>query len=415
MHVLVIGAGLIGCATAYQLLHSGHTVELLEAAPDVGRGSSLANGAQLSYSYVEPLANPATLRSLPKLLLERESAFKLRPQVDPQQWRWLLAFARACTQTQASAGTRELLALASLSRHTLETWMQEQSDWAVSFARNGKLVLCRDQAMLDRQAAQVRLQAQWGCDQQVLSREACIAQEPTLARSSTPFVGGVWTASECVADPHLLCQALAKSAMKRGAKLHVNHTVTGWEVKYGRFAAVQTSQARLEADACVIAAGTASVQLARQLGIHLPIYPIKGYSLTLQLRKPQHVARCSITDLGLKTVFAPLRGQLRIAAAAEIVGHDVRIDHARVQQMLRAADALFPGACDAQDPQAWAGLRPATPNSLPIMGASQIPGVWLNVGHGALGLTLAAGSAVQLVQKLIEYQFNSTPRRFLPG
>jgi D-amino-acid dehydrogenase len=398
MHVIVIGAGIVGCATAYQLLRDGHSVALVDAQAQAGRVSSFANGAQLSYSYVEPLASPATLRALPKLLFEKESALRFELRMDWRQWAWGLRFLASCRTSQTQRGTLALLELATLSRHTLEIWMQENA-WEFDFARNGKLVLCRDAKSLDAQARQVQLQASMGSVQEVLTAAQCIEREPilaALAASGSAFAGGIWTASECMADPYKLCQSLVQSIAKRGGILHFSHRVESIELCQGRFHALHTSQGTLQADACVITAGAATPALCEPLGIHLPIYPIKGYSVTVPILHLNRIAKCSITDLGLKTVFAPLGNTLRVAAAAEIVGHDVQVAPKRVAQMLQAVERLFPGACDLSSPSTWAGLRPATPNSLPIIGASRIPNVYLNAGQGALGLTLAAGSAARL-------------------
>jgi D-amino-acid dehydrogenase len=395
MHVIVIGAGIVGCATAYQLLRDGYTVELVDAQAQAGRVSSFANGAQLSYSYVEPLASPATLRALPKLLFEKESALRFELRMDWRQWAWGLRFLAACRTSQTQRGTQALLELASLSRHTLEAWMQD-NDWEFDFARNGKLVLCRDAQSLQAQARQVQLQASMGCEQEVLTAAQCIEREPSLAESGSAFAGGIWTASECMADPYKLCQSLARSIEARGGILRFSHRVESIELRQGRFHALHTSQGTLKADACVITAGAATPALCEPLGIHLSIYPIKGYSITIPILDASKVAKCSITDLGLKTVFAPLGNTLRVAAAAEIVGHDVQVQPERVAQMLQAVERLFPGACDVSSPSTWAGLRPATPNSLPIICASRIRNVYLNAGQGALGLTLAAGSAARL-------------------
>ncbi len=395
MHVIVIGAGIVGCATAYQLLRDGHTVELVDAHAQAGRVSSFANGAQLSYSYVEPLASPATLRALPKLLFEKDSALRFELRLDWRQWAWGIRFLAACRTSQTQSGTRALLELAALSRHTLESWMSENT-WDVDFTRNGKLVLCRDAQSLAHQSKQVRLQASMGSAQEVLTTAQCIEREPTLAEYQDSFVGGVWTASECTADPFKLCQSLVDSIAARGGALRFSHSVTSVELRQGRFHALHTSQGRLQADACIITAGAATPALCEPLGIHLPIYPIKGYSLTVPILHSSQVAKCSITDLGLKTVFAPLGKSLRVAAAAEIVGHDLTVAPKRVEQMLNAVERLFPGACDLSSPSTWAGLRPATPTSLPIIGASRIPNLYVNSGQGALGLTLAAGSASRL-------------------
>ena len=395
MHVIVIGAGIVGCATAYQLLRDGHSVELVDAQAQAGRVSSFANGAQLSYSYVEPLASPATLRALPMLLLEKNSALRFVPRLDWRQWVWGMRFLAACRHSQAQRGTLALLELAALSRQTLDVWISE-NEWDIDYSQNGKLVLCRDAQSLAHQAAQVRFQASMGSVQEILSASQCVERAPTLAAANSPFVGGVWTASECVADPYKLCQSLVASIAALGGVLRFSHSVESVELHSGRFHALHTQHGKLSGDACVITAGAATPALCEPLGLHLPIYPIKGYSLTVPVLQPQRVTKCSITDVGLKTVFAPLGKALRVAAAAEIVGHDLQVQPKRIDQMLQAVDRMFPGACDLSAPSTWAGLRPATPTSLPIIGASRIPNVYINSGQGALGLTLAAGSAVRL-------------------
>ena len=205
-----------------------------------------------------------------------------------------------------------------------------------------------------------------------------------------------------MADPYLLCQHLANSFAKRGGELALGQRVMSFDLQSGRVQAVRTERGNLPCDAVVIAAGVASPRLAEMLGMKLPIYPIKGYSITVPVINAEKLARCNITDLGLKTVFAPLGKNLRVAAAAEIVGEDVQIEPKRIAQMLHAVDQLFPGACDLSAPQTWAGLRPATPNSLPIIGQAGgwASNAWVNAGQGALGLTLAAGSAARLASAL---------------
>ncbi|MGE3349077.1 MAG: D-amino acid dehydrogenase [Ramlibacter sp.] len=397
--VCIIGAGVVGCATAYQLSRAGCKVHLVDAHAGPAQGASRANGAQLSYSYVEPLASPATLKSLPSLLLARSSPLRFKPRLDWQQWQWGIRFLAACTRDRAAHGTRTLLQLAALSRATLDQWREDEA-LAFSHASNGKLVLCRDNRSLQRQREQVELQASFGSDQRVLSREECLAQEPALEHSAIPFAGGIWTPDECLADPYELCHELVRCLGRDGAQLHFGCHVTGFVQSSGRVTAVRTTEGELHADDFVIAAGAQSVSLGKALGISWPVYPIKGYSLTLPVVDASRAPRASVTDLGLKTVFAPLRDQLRVAAMAEVVGHELSIPPSRIRAMLDSVEKLFPGACDLAQPQPWAGLRPATPDSLPIIGPTRIPNVHANVGHGALGFTLAAGSAVVLARQL---------------
>lgn len=400
MKVCVIGAGVIGCATAYELARQGHDVHLLDAAQAPGLGTSYANGAQLSYSYVEPFASPTTLRGLPKMLLSRGSAVRFHPRWDWRQWVWGLQFLRACSARQSLQGTAQLLQLAQASRAALAQWMAEEA-WSFGFEENGKLVLCPTPEALRQQERQVALQAAMGCRQEVLSMRECLDKEPALqAAEGLPWAGGVWTRDECIGDPHRLCLDLVASLRRHGGRVSFGVQARSFTRHAGRVSAVVTDQGEIAADAFVLATGPRAVSLAAQLGIYLPIYPIKGYSITVPFRAGAVQPRASVTDVGRKTVFAPLGTHLRVAAMAEVgaAGLDVPAD--RVRTMVDAVAATYPGLCDLSAPSTWAGLRPATPTSVPIVGRWRTSNVYLNVGHGALGLTLAAGSAVALAGQM---------------
>lgn len=392
-HVCVIGAGIVGSATAYVLAKAGHRVTLLEARNAPGQATSFANGAQLSYSYVEPLATPATLRKVPSMLLDPDSPLKFRLTGELAQMRWGLQFMAACRQSQVEHATRALLALSFLSRDELDL-AREADDLQFEYAQPGKLVVYADEAGLAGARAQVAFQKQLGCEQEVISAAECLEREPALAAYAEHVRGAVWTPGEAVGDAHLLSHALVARAQALGAQVQYGSEVTQIHTEGDRVSAVVTAQGRVKADTFVLATGADAARLGQQMKLNLPIYPIKGYSVTLPLNNPQAAPRISVTDLRRKTVYARLGQHLRIAGMAELVGHDLRIQQERIQFLVKCANEIFPGACDVQaDPQAWAGLRPATPTSMPIVGPARWRNLLLNVGHGALGFTLAMGSA----------------------
>lgn len=401
MKVVVIGAGLVGCASAYQLVRAGFEVELVDAAAEPGLLTSFANGAQLSYSYAEPFASPGTLKSLPKMLLSPDSPVKFRLRADWRQWAWGLQFLAACREGTARRGTTSLIRLAQLSRRVLEGWMQDEC-WSVGFARNGKLVLCPDEATLARQRDLVGFQATLGCRQEVLSAAECRDREPALGRALEGIAGGVWTADECIADPLLLCRELVVSTRKLGGRTWFNTEVTGFAREGRRIVAARSSAGDLTADAFVLAAGPHVAALASGAGFHLPVYPVKGYSITVPFRGRERPT-ASVTHLGRKTVFAPLGDHLRVAAMAEITGYERDVPASRVAAMIDSVEAVYPGLCATDAPRPWAGLRPATPDSVPLIGRLKSTNLFVNAGQGALGLTLAAGSAVKLSEEMLAF------------
>ncbi|QHE83411.1 FAD-dependent oxidoreductase [Hydrogenophaga sp. BPS33] len=403
MKVCVIGAGVIGCATAYELARQGQEVHLLDAEQAPGLGTSYANGAQLSYSYVEPFASPATLRGLPKMLFSSGSAVRFQPRWDWRQWAWGLQFLRACSAKQSLQGTAQLLEMARSSRATLARWMAEEA-WSFDFEENGKLVLCPSLESLRLQERQVALQAAMGCQQEVLGPRECLEKEPALQFApAMKWAGGVWTSDECIGDPHRLCVDLVASIRSRGGSVSMGVQARTFVRHGGRVSAVVTDQGEITADAFVLATGPRVVSLAAQLGIYLPIYPIKGYSITVPFRVGALKPRASVTDLGRKTVFAPLGTNLRVAAMAEVGASGLDVPADRVNTMVAAVAQTFPGLCDLDAPTVWAGLRPATPTSVPVVGRWRESNVFLNVGHGALGFTLAAGSATSIAHSILEY------------
>ncbi len=392
MRVTVIGAGIVGLATAWWLAHDGHAVTVLDEAAEPGSGTSYANGAQLSYSYVAPLAEPGVLTSLPKYLLDRNGPLRFEPRADPAQWAWLLRFLAACNAGAATRGTASLLRLAFASRDALYA-MLAQTPMQFDHVRNGKLVVQSSAGAMRAAEAQMRLQATLGCEQQALTAGECLALEPGLASIRDRLTGGILTPSEEVGDCYKLCLELARvlATPEFGTTLLLGTRVERLVVEAGRLRAVRSSKGDHEADLTVLAAGVAAHALGRSAGVTVPVLPIRGYSITAPVRASNRGPRHSITDSARKTVYAPLGGALRVAGFAEIGTRGPT--PGRVEALARETDAIFPGACYTGSATTWTGLRPATPASLPVLGPPRSQGLALNAGQGALGFTLAAGSA----------------------
>lgn len=404
MHVLVIGAGVVGLATAYTLAREGLAVTLVEGEGAVARGTSAANGGQLSYNYVAPFAAPGVWWSVPGWLADPDGPLRLRPPLDPHQWRWMLSFLRACTHARLERSTRRLLLLSLLSR-ALTREVAASGVAAFAFARAGKLVLHGSAAAMEGARRQMALQAaSGGSPQRALSREECLALEPALERIAHRIAGGVFTPEDDAGDCRLFCEGLA-AFLTRGnlpVTLRLGLRVRQLVRAEGRMRGAATEAGVIEADAIVLCAGLGARALLRPLGWDPPLTPIKGYSLTLPITREAAAPRVSVTDNARKLVYARLGARLRVAGMADLVGEDPRLAEARISALLRQARAAFPEAGDWDGPVApWTGLRPATPTGLPILGRTGLaPNLFLNIGHGSLGWTLAMGSAAVVAAEM---------------
>jgi D-amino-acid dehydrogenase len=401
MRVCVLGAGITGLAAAYQLQREGHQVTVIDQA-QAGAGASGANGAQLSYAYVQPLADPAIWRQLPRLLLAADSPFELRLQWDVRQWLWGLQFLAACRGAVSRRSTAQLLALAAQSRAGFEQLLVQER-LACDFSATGKLVLYRDEASFAAARRQLALQQSLGSEQSAVSAAECVAIEPALGHYRGRISGAIHTPGECAADCHMVCQELQRIIESRGARLLLGTAVADLVVRRGTAVAAQTRHGGVEADAFVVALGAASQHLARKLGLYLPVYPLKGYSITLPAAPGCAAApRVNVTDAARKVVFARVGQRLRVAGLAELAGESMEIPSRRIDALLRAAREIFPQGGAFEQARPWAGLRPATPTGLPIIGPHPRgpANVLFNTGHGALGFTLAFGSAQRLARLL---------------
>ncbi|CRM18414.1 D-amino acid dehydrogenase small subunit [Pseudomonas sp. 37 R 15] len=393
--VCIIGGGVIGLASAYALVRAGHAVTVIDARDRLGSETSFANGGQLSYRYVAPLADAGVPLQAIGWLLRRDSPLKLRPRLDPQQWRWMGAFMAACRGSVNRRNAAHLLRLASLSQATLQHWRIDDRLEGFDWRRNGKLVTFRNANTFEQARSKVTDMLQ----QQVLSVRDCARLEPALAAGD--FVGGIYTPNEEVADCHAFCQRLAARLEASGrCTFRLGRKVTGIHHADGAVQAIELGSEVMPVEQLVLAAGHRSTELGLP-GLALPLYPLKGYSLSVPIGAQHRAPNLSITDYDRKIVYARIGEQLRVAAMVDIVGFDTGLEPKRLALMKRQALETFPLAGDYTHAVEWAGMRPATPTGVPLIGASRYRNLWLNLGHGALGFTLACGSG-QLLAELID-------------
>lgn len=403
MKVCVLGAGIVGLATAYELSRLGHEVTVIDRAQP-GGGASGGNGAQLSYSYVQPLADPGIWAQLPKLLLSPASPLKIRPQLDVHQWRWGMRFLAACNARTSRNTSIALLELALKSRHGFDAMLAKEQ-LAVDFSSTGKLVLFSTPQSFAAAQKQMLMQRELGSVQEAVSADRCIEIEPALASYRPNITGAIYTPSECAADCQKTCDGLVALLSLRGVRFLLNTPIEQLQTQAGAVVAIKTPRGAIEADQYVMALGAASAPLARLLGVYLPIYPLKGYSITVDVDGAPHAPNApvvSVTDSARKVVFARIGSRLRVAGMAELAGYDTKVVPRQIESLKASTQALFPHCSQFADLNPWAGLRPATPTGLPLIGRHpQGPSnLMFNVGHGALGFTLAFGSAARVAEML---------------
>jgi D-amino-acid dehydrogenase len=389
MKICVLGAGVIGLTTAWCLAEVGHDVVIIDRHASTAGDASAANGAQLSYAFVAPLASPATLKKLPSLLLSPDSPMRIRGCIDPALISWGARFLFACRPGAVRETVAAQVALAALSRSELARLTQSLR---LSFGLRtaGKLVIHRSAREFE---AATRSVVANGEDQQILTSAECLALEPALQLDAGRFAGGIYTASEQVGDCAAFCAALTiRLRQQSNVEWLLDTPIIGPVRSGGRLVAVDTGKGQVRADHVVLCMGTASVAFARACGFYLPIYPLKGYSITLTPPREARVLRHSVTDMERKLVFAPIardgRSAVRIAGIADLESNDTTLNGGRIDILRRAANELL-GIEAAGNIAPWCGLRPTTPDSRPIIGASPLDGLFINTGHGMLGWTLA--------------------------
>jgi len=405
-HCVVIGGGVVGLTTAWALLQRGHAVTLVEREADVARGASRANGGQLSYRYVSPLADAGVPLKALRWLLDPDGPLRFKPEASRAQWSWLIAFLRNCRGPVNRRTTERLLALGAFSQAAFARLRAEaQLSDVIALRTPGKLVVYRQPAEFARIAARMN-----GGVEQALSHDDCVALEPALADTQATLAGGIFTPGEAVADCHAFCLELqARLVAQARFRGRLGTPVDGFMLDdRGTVLGVRTGQGHVAADAVVLAAGLHSRALAATVGITLPLYPLKGYSLTAPIAASHRPPEVSVTDFEKKILYARIGSDLRVAAMVDLVGDDLSLDARRLASLQRSVRATFPHAADYDRATPWAGLRPATPSGAPILGASGISGLWLNVGHGALGFTFAFATG-DIVAELVSGRASPLP------
>jgi D-amino-acid dehydrogenase len=407
MKVVVLGAGIIGVSTAWYLREKGHDVVVVDRQPDAALETSFANGAQISVCFCEPWANASAPFKVAKWLLRDDAPLLFRPKLDPQQWIWGLRFLTQCNDAAFERNVQQLVALGRYSHESLKA-LVAQTGIQYDRLERGILHFFGTTADFDAGAEAAELMRRHGVDRRVLSREEVLKIEPALATAAPHVAGGTYTPSDESGDARVFTQKLAALAAQRGVQFLYEHDVLSFGTTGGQVGSVQvrdrvSGQTRtLSADHYVAAMGSYTGPMLRPLGVALNIYPAKGYSATMKLKRPEAASVVSLLDDARKIAISRLGDSIRIAGTAELAGFDTRLDtptaKVRCQALVDRYEELFPGVADTSETNFWTGLRPSTPTNIPYIGRTKLPNLWVNAGHGTLGWTHGAGSGRALAE-----------------
>ncbi|WP_036166723.1 D-amino acid dehydrogenase [Massilia sp. 9096] len=424
MNVIVLGAGVVGTASAWYLRQAGHDVTVLERQGGPALETSFANGCQISVSHAEPWSNPASLLKVLRSLGREDAPLLFRLRADPLQWRWCLRFLRECRPARVAANLRQIVALADYSRRSLQALRAETGIEYDNLAR-GILHFYTDQQEFDKACRAAAAMRALGCPRMTIDADEAVRLEPALGAARPRLVGADFTATDESGDVYKFTAQLAARSETMGVRFRYNTTVTRLLVDAGRVEGVEVIDGEgrhrvLHADAVVVALGSFSPVLLAPLGLKLMIYPGKGYSATYPVIDPAAAPTVSLTDDGHKLVMSRLGSRLRVAGTCELSGYSRELNTVRCEAITNRVRALFPDACDYTQASYWAGLRPLRPSNVPYVGRTRYANLYLNTGHGTLGWTMSCGSGRALADIVsgrrpdLEFGFSLDLRNRLP-
>jgi len=391
MKVLVLGSGVIGVTSAWYLQRAGHEVTVIDRQPEPGMETSLANGGQVSWGAGGPWAAPGIPLKALQWMLRPHSPLVLRPSLDPRLWAWLLRMLANCTAARYAVNRERMLRLSRYSHECLVA-LRHETNIHYDERAHGVLELYRTARELEEAGREAALLQRWGVPCRMLDRAACAAHEPALRAAQDRIAGGLLLPEDESGDCLQFTRRLAHLAEKNGVRFALATNIARLAADGDRLAHVVTDKGEMSADAYVLACGSYSPLLARPLGLRLPVYPVKGYSATLEIEDENAAPAGTLTDVTYKVVATRLGNTLRGAGTAELTGYDLSLRPERCATITHVLGELFPGAGDLTQARYWCGLRPMTPDNPPLLGPTSYKNLFLNTGHGTLGWTMACGA-----------------------
>lgn len=391
MRVLVLGSGVIGTTMAYYLARDGHDVTVVDRQPGPALETSYANAGEVSPGYSAPWAGPGVPVKAIKWMLMHHSPLVIKPMLDAAMWRWGFSMLRNCTAARYRINKGRMVRLAEYSRDCLKA-LRAETGIEYDQRCQGTLQLFRTQKQLDGVGKDTAILDEFGVPFQVLDANGYLEYEPALALVKQKFVGALRLPGDETGDCFKFTNALAKLAEGHGARFRYGVNIAGLDLRGDAVAGVHTDQGLLQADRYVLALGSYSPLLAKPIGIDIPVYPVKGFSITVPITDPAMAPESTIMDETHKVAVTRLGDRIRVGGTAQLSGYDLRLDERRRRTLEFVVGDLFPRGGDVAKAEFWTGLRPMTPDGTPVIGASRYPNLFLSTGHGTLGWTMAAGT-----------------------
>jgi D-amino-acid dehydrogenase len=397
--VIVLGSGVIGVTTAYYLARAGHEVTVVDRQAQPAQETSFANAGEVSPGYSSPWAGPGVPVKAIKWLLMRHGPLVIWPKLDPVMWWWMLKMLRNCTAERYAINKSRMIPIAEYSRDCLRA-LRAEIGIKYDERSQGTLQLFRKQKQLDGTADDIAVLKQTGVPFEVLDPAGCIAVEPGLATAKVKFVGGLRLPQDETGDCHMFTQALAVEAARLGVQFKFNTSIERLVAEGDKITGVVTSAGTLQADAYVAALGSWSPRMLKPVGVSVPVYPVKGYSITVPIIDAAGAPESTVMDESYKVAITRLGDRIRVGGTAEISGYSSSLDAARRATLDHSLTDMFPRGGDLTKATFWCGLRPMTPDGPPVIGATRYSNLHLNTGHGTLGWTMACGSGRVLADML---------------
>jgi D-amino-acid dehydrogenase len=391
MKIIVLGSGVIGTTAAYYLARAGHAVTVVDRQPGPALETSFANAGEVSPGYSAPWAGPGVPIKAIKWLLMHHRPLVIRPSWDPAMWRWGLAMLRNCTAARYALNKSRMVRLAEYSRDCLKA-LRDETDIRYDERTLGTLQLFRTEQQLAATAKDIAVLRDSGVPFELLDRDGFVRCEPGLAATRHKFVGGLHLPGDETGDCHAFSVALADLARSLGVDFRFGVTVRGLIEEGGAIVGAATDAGPLRADRTLVALGSYSTALLAPLRLRIPVYPVKGYSITVPIIDPAAAPESTIMDETHKVAVTRLGDRIRVGGTAQLSGFDMGLAAARRRTLEFVVDDLFPGGGDLARVEFWTGLRPMTPDGTPVVGPTARPGLWLATGHGTLGWTMATGT-----------------------